>query len=440
MSFADRASAGRQLAAALDQLEDEEVVVLGLPRGGVVVAAEVARLLQAPLDIIMVHKIGAPFQRELAVGTVGEGGVFALNPEVSRAVGLSPEELEEAVRRERLPLERRAATLRGGEPPLSLSGKTAVVVDDGVATGSTARAACQVARAAGAKRVVLAVPVAPPDSLAKLAEVADEVVCLEAPESFFAVGLHYKDFSQVSDETVTSLIASSRRLAQSGVPDPDRVEEREVVVEHGALSLPGRLGLPGRPRGVVLFAHGSGSSRLSPRNAFLAERLNQAGFATLLFDLLTEQESVDRRLVFDVELLGGRLVAATQWVAAEQGAARLPVGYFGASTGAAAALWAAAELGARVSAVVSRGGRPDLAAERLGEVRAPTLFVVGGADELVLELNEQARRLLAGPSELAVVPGATHLFEEEGALEEVSLLAGRWFSRHLGATSAGSAQ
>ena len=180
-----------------------------------------------------------------------------------------------------------------------------------------------------------------------------------------------------------------------------------------------------------MFAHGSGSGRHSPRNRRVAAALNDRGLATLLLDLLSVDEELDRANVFDISLLAGRLVAATQWAPAEPRIAELPVGYFGASTGAGAALWAAAELGEEIRAVVSRGGRPDLAAPRLPDVRAPVLLIVGGHDEVVLELNRDAQRRLRAPSELSIVPGATHLFEEPGALEEVSRLAGDWFERHL---------
>jgi putative phosphoribosyl transferase len=199
-------------------------------------------------------------------------------------------------------------------------------------------------------------------------------------------------------------------------------------------SLLGDLAIPPAADGVVLFAHGSGSSRFSPRNQHVAAGLHAAGFATLLLDLLTEQEeqvdSRTRELRFDIGLLGRRLTDAVDWLAADARTATLAVGAFGASTGAAAALVAAAQRPERVAAVVSRGGRPDLAGDLLSAVRAPTLLVVGGADPHVLRLNEQAARLLS-QSELAVVPGATHLFEERGALERVTELAAGWFRRHL---------
>jgi putative phosphoribosyl transferase len=213
--------------------------------------------------------------------------------------------------------------------------------------------------------------------------------------------------------------------------DPPTVERGVEIELAEDLRLAGDLRLPEAAAGLVIFAHGSGSSRLSSRNRQVAAALNEAGFATLLFDLLTAEEELDRANVFDIGLLAERLLAATGWARDEAEIGVLPVGYFGASTGAAAALRAAARLGAGVRAVVSRGGRPDLAAESLAEVLAPTLLIVGGADRQVLELNEAAAKLLRCEREVAVVPGATHLFEEPGALERVAELAGGWFARHL---------
>ncbi len=212
--------------------------------------------------------------------------------------------------------------------------------------------------------------------------------------------------------------------------------QREIIVP--PWGLPGVLREPQHPRGLVAFAHGSGSSRFSPRNIAVAEALGEAGFATLLFDLLTPQEEEDRANVFDIPLLAERLVGAAQWAAREPSLAELPLGLFGASTGAAAALVAAARMPERVRAVVSRGGRPDLAAADLPEVRAPTLLIVGGDDDVVIQLNEQAMARMTALCELKIVPGATHLFPEPGALETVIRLAIGWFSRHLPPAGAGA--
>jgi putative phosphoribosyl transferase len=193
----------------------------------------------------------------------------------------------------------------------------------------------------------------------------------------------------------------------------------------------GDLVVPEAARGLVVFAHGSGSSRHSPRNRQVAESLHERSLATLLLDLLTEEEERDRANVFNIELLASRLVAATAWSGQHPELRSLAVGYFGSSTGAAAALTSAAELGDRIAAIVSRGGRPDLAGTRLAAVTAPTLLIVGGRDEVVIELNREAQARLDAVSELAVVPGATHLFEEPGTLDQVSTLAGEWFAKHL---------
>jgi dienelactone hydrolase len=218
--------------------------------------------------------------------------------------------------------------------------------------------------------------------------------------------------------------------------DFSRAEPDLVEVRAGPARLAANWSVPEGARGVVVFAHGSGSSRLSSRNRFVAGVLQRSGLATLLLDLLTaEEEEEDRdsgHLRFDIGLLAGRLVGATEWLRGRPEAAGLPVGYFGASTGAAAALSAAARLPEEIAAVVSRGGRPDLAGDNLGRVRAPTLLIVGGADVPVIGLNRTALgRLAAVEKQLVIVPGATHLFEEPGALEEVARLAADWFGRHL---------
>ena len=211
--------------------------------------------------------------------------------------------------------------------------------------------------------------------------------------------------------------------------NPSRVAMRTVRIP--PVGREGIVGVPAAAKGIVLFAHGSGSGRLSPRNSFVAQRLRDSGLATLLFDLLTVDEETDRRNVFDIALLSERLLTATAWVRQDPETAGLAIGYFGASTGAAAALVAAAAEGTGVAAVVSRGGRPDLAGQALGAVTAPTLLIVGGDDGVVLGLNRAAFAELRCVKQLSVVPGATHLFEEPGALDRVVELARGWFLAHL---------
>ncbi|HEY0318441.1 MAG TPA: dienelactone hydrolase family protein [Solirubrobacterales bacterium] len=209
------------------------------------------------------------------------------------------------------------------------------------------------------------------------------------------------------------------------------MSQRQVEIPAPPVHIAGDLTVPTDAAGLVVFAHGSGSSRKSKRNREVAAGLNERSFATLLLDLLTVEEELDRANVFDIELLSRRLVAATRWAGDQDDTGALPVGYFGASTGAAAALCAAAELGESIRAVVSRGGRPDMAGECLERVTAPTLLIVGGADRTVIALNEQAAARLRAPHRMEIVPGATHLFEEPGALERVAELAADWFAQYL---------
>jgi putative phosphoribosyl transferase len=292
------------------------------------------------------------------------------------------------------------------------------------------RAALRDLRKRSPRRLVLAAPVAAPSSLSSLSREVDGIACIEEDPGLQAIGAYYEDFSQTSDDVVATLLAEARRE----VPRPEGAE-RPLFVEAGTAALPGDLAIPERAGGLVIFAHGSGSSRRSPRNRSVAEALWRWGLATLLFDLLTdEEEAEDRRsahLRFDVDLLARRLIGATDWALARPELRHLAVGYFGASTGAAAALIAAASRPRAVGAVVSRGGRPDLAGAALAMVRAPTLLIVGSADTEVLALNQAALDDLAGPRRLAVVPSATHLFEEPGALAAVARLAGEWFAQHL---------
>jgi putative phosphoribosyl transferase len=439
--FRDRSDAGRRLAPKLSHLQGGDVVVLGLPRGGVPVAFEIAAALGAPLDVIVVRKIGSPGQPELAMGAIGEDGVRVVNDDVVDLVGASESDFARVEERERAELERRADRFRGTTARTDLAGRVAVIVDDGIATGSTARAACRVARAHGASRVVLAVPVAAPDSVVALAGDADEIVCVVQPRWLRSVGEWYHDFTQVEDEAVVDLLqrAHAQHTAGAHGPAAPRVSfDAQVDIQvdsaagdaNAALTLPGHLTAPPDAIGVVVFAHGSGSSRHSPRNRFVAEQLNHSGLGTLTFDLLTAAEASDRHNVFDIDLLANRLLRATEWVRRHDAVADLPIALFGASTGAAAALVAASAPSHLFAAVVSRGGRPDLAGDHLEFVRSPTLLIVGGDDTSVLELNQRAARQLRCEHRLTIVPGATHLFDEPGTLETVALLAADWFVEH----------
>jgi putative phosphoribosyl transferase len=419
---------------------EADSLILGIARGGVVVAGAVAQALQAPLDVIVIRKVGHPMQPELAIGAVSAHGDAVAT---EHAAGFGQPVLQSLFNRTRSAAEALETRLRGDTPPMPLRGRPVIIVDDGIATGATARAACQVARAQGASRVVLAVPVAPPSVRVALVPAADEVICVETPRHFLAIGEWYQDFAQTGDQEVVALL----RAADGGgpaaatpapwfVPVSRSAQGGEVVIDTGQVRLTGELSVPGPVGGMVLFAHGSGSSRHSPRNRYVAGVLAAAGLGTLLFDLLTAGEERDRANVFDIGLLAERLTVATRWLRERPGLAGTRLGYFGASTGAAAALWAAADPANEAAAVVSRGGRPDLAAPRLLSVRAPTLLIVGELDTVVLGMNRAAQVYLRCENDLAVVPGAAHLFAEPGTLEQAAELARDWFTRHLAAAPA----
>jgi len=427
LTFTNRAEAGRDLAVRLAAMMLDKPVVYALPRGGVPVALEISRALKAPLDLVMVRKISAPSNPEVALGAVVEGTVpqTILNEDVRRASGADDAYIERTRARELAEMERRRALYLGERARIDPAGRTAILVDDGLATGATMKAALAAVRLQGAARIVVAIPVAPEETLSELASLADDVVCLNPSRAFRGVGSFFADFHQLTDEETIGLLRQGWN-AEEPVPGN---ETRAVLIL--PLGLAGDLTVPADPRGIVLFAHGSGSSRLSPRNRAVAASLNAQGFATLLLDLLTATEASDRRNVFDIPLLAERLAEAALWIAAEPDIADLPLGLFGASTGAGAALLAAAELQDRISAVVSRGGRPDLAGPKLGHVEAPTLLIVGGDDDQVITLNRKALAALTCEKLLKIVPGAGHLFEEPGTLEQVTELAGAWFQHYL---------
>jgi len=450
--FEGREDAGRRLAAELARRlppdEKANAIVLALPRGGVVVGYEVAKVLCAPLDVIVGRKLGAPLQPELGIGAIAPGGVRIVDEQIVTHLGISAEDIERIAAREEIEMERRLQRYRDGAPPPRLEGRTVILVDDGLATGVTARAACRSIRRENPRRLILAVPVAAPQSVDAMRDEADEIVSLYSPPDFSAVGLWYRDFSQTTDEEVVTLLARARRAHTETLQiesNTRRAEDiqmnglsqsRPVEIVAGSVSLQGDLTVPPNARGIVIFAHGSGSSRHSQRNQHVARLLNENGLATLLMDLLTpheeQEDEVTRQHRFNIELLAERLVHAGEWVQHKPETEDLRVGYFGASTGGGAALVAAARRPDLASAIVSRGGRPDLAGEWLAHVFTPTLLIVGGDDTQVIPLNRGAfDRIPAEDKRLEIVPGATHLFEEAGALDIVARLAADWFVRHL---------
>ncbi|MBV2169581.1 MAG: erythromycin esterase family protein [Bdellovibrio sp.] len=416
--FENRKDAGRALGERLLAYKDQDPLILAIPRGGVPVAFEVAKRLQAPLDLLMVKKVGHPLNPELAVGAVTESGPPWFNLDLIRRLQLSMEELEDAAKAKLQEVSKQMEKFRFGQAPPSVNDRVVILIDDGIATGATILAAVQLLRERNPLKIIVATPVASVSSLEQIRKAADDLVCLLTPENFYAVGNWYQDFDQVSDKEVIEILKNRGSLLGA--------REKELNIRDEGVELKGDLTLIENMRGLIVFAHGSGSSRQSPRNRFVAKELNKMGFSTLLSDLLTDKEAADRKNVFDVELLIRRLLKSTEAGLRHLPDHKTPIGFFGANTGAAAALGAAAKSERDIFAVVSRGGRPDLAEKYFEKVRVPTLLIVGGNDKTVILSNEEAARRLPS-AKMVTVPKATHLFEEPGALEEVVEYATDWF-------------
>jgi putative phosphoribosyl transferase len=443
--YTDRAEAGRAVATTLGALggvtRGRDLIVLGLPRGGIPVARAVADALGATLEALVARKLGVPGMGEVAFGAIAEGRRRAVADSVWWYLGLPRRVVAPIVDRERTELRRRARLYRAGAPLPALRGRTVVLVDDGLASGTTLRAAALAVRRHRPARVIAAVPVASAMHCDDVRATVDELVTTATPEPFGMVSAWYEDFAPVSDAQVLELLRRSSG-AHAVVADarPDAAEEHEIAIPVGqdGAAEPGRLtgdlGLPnGRPAGLVILAHGGGSSRNSYRNRYLAGRLRQGGWATMRVDLLLEHEQAEDDVTgdarFDIGRIAGRLRRATEWAARTRapGAERLVL--FGASTGAAAALVVAAARPDLVSGVASRGGRVDLAGPSLPAVRAPVLMIVGGADTDTLQRSRVSAPRLGGRTRLDVIRGAGHTFEEPGAVGAVGEHVVRWLGR-----------
>lgn len=375
------------------------------------------------------------------MGALAEGGIRVIDHRLVEAAMVSPHQVDVVERYERQRLHERVDRLRGDQPAPMLGGRTVLLVDDGLATGSSIRAACQAARRRGAGRVVVAVPIAAPEGLAELAPVVDEVVALRTPADFSSVGQDYLDFCQTDDDDIASLLAVAKGFPKAaempdaaGMPDAfaprlmpaDRpaipVRVQELVLQAGGKTLAGRLEVPVGARELVIMAHDSSRERDSARSRYLSRRLTDIGLATLLVDLLTREEERYGDRYLAISLLAGRLRSVTQTV----GANFDRVDYLASDMAAAVALEAAATPEADLHAVACLGGHLDLVA-RLGALRAPTLLIVGEQDSDVLRRNLQALERLSCAHRLVTIPGAGHRFRGPGTLRAAAAHLCDWF-------------
>lgn len=429
MMFRDRIDAGRQLAAAVKGKDYERPVVLGIPRGGVPVAAEVARATGGELAVVVARKLGAPGNPELAIGATTATGAAYVNAGVATAVGADPQYIEAEKQRQVQEAERREQRFNSHRRP-PVQDRTVVIVDDGIATGATAIAAVRSLKNEGASRVVLAIPVGPAEMVELLRQEADEVICLDTPEDFWAVGQFYVDFEPVSDDEVLETL---RTFEAQVTADPARKVEitRRDLRLAGILSTPGGAG----PFPLVIFVHGLGSGKDSPRNVVIASHLVDAGIATLLFDLSGHGES-SQDPVGGVEAFVSDLEAAFAWAMQRDEVKPDLIGIAGSSMGATVAVAALTE--GRVSPATMVLRAPPVEAEDFRRIHVPSLVLIGSHDPL----RDDVERGVQGCPDLtlSIVEGASHLFEEPGTLQEALNRTVDWFKSHLFATAGSSRQ
>lgn len=432
MLFQDRTDAGGRLAERLERFRGTDAVVLAVPSGGVVVATEVARSLELRMDLIVVRGVRLERDPGLILAVVAEGGEQIIDEDAIESVGVTPSELWAALASERAEVARRVDLYRLRRFHVDLHGYTAIVVLDALADPLVAALACRVARLRGARRVVLAAPIGTSDIFTELDEHADEITLLESPDEVGDPRDHFARFDPVPDAVVLDHLDAS--VERDGEPEPpltmvDHMSDLEiepVVILSDGAPLRGIVMLPRLATGVVVFTHGTGSGADSPRDEIVATALAEVGIASVRFDLLTEFEH-HRRLEISDRVMTDRLVGAVAWVRRQEAFRDLPLGLNGANSGIRAVLALAAEPGAAITAIVSRGGDPDELAVGIDEVIAPSLFVVGGADERILEANRSAAMRIDAPCEISVIPGASHRFIEPGALEMVAEITRDWF-------------
>jgi putative phosphoribosyl transferase len=421
--FADRHDAGKRLAALLHERRFEDPLVIGIARGGMPVAAEVARTLGAPLDIVVVRKIGVPWNRELAIGAVAEDGLVMVDRVAVGELGLSPQDVDAAVANALEELADEIDRLRCGRPRVGVHGRTVILVDDGLATGRIAQAAINALRKRGALRITLALPVAAPESLQALAARVDDAVCAAAPRHLRNISQWYEDFRPTSDQELLALLCEHTGTIERSA----LIEAAGALPAHGQLFVP--WSAPGH--GVIVFApsaSGGASADLAP---LLAARLQHAGFATLT--LAPPQADPHRREDphGDVTVTAALMRAATDWLRSQPESARLPIGYLAGGAAAAGAVVAAARLRSSIGALVAYASRLDLAGSALAALQAPTLLIVPEQDRELIALTRAAREAMRCESRIALLTGRSPLALAESSQQALAALIIDWFARHI---------
>ncbi|WP_141923463.1 phosphoribosyltransferase family protein [Haloactinospora alba] len=425
LPFTDRSEAGSRLAERVRDYAVTDPIVLALPRGGVPVGAELARALGAPLDVLMVRKLGLPGHSEMGVGAVTEDGQVCFDDNALARLHVSRDQLRATVEAERAELGRRLEAYRGHSPAPRIAGRDVLVVDDGIATGGTARAALRMVRRQQPARVVAAIPVGAQSAVESLRPEADHVVVLTAPENFRAVGEWYRDFGQLSDDDVTRTLTELRGLAPATGSDA-----RTVHVPVGTAELEGELTMPPDVRGGVVVALGRGED--GPRRQAFTAAMRDSGYATLIVDPSHPREGAESETGGEEPAERGRkLGRAAAWLRETAEVSPQRIGVFGSGPGAPAALVAAAAHPDEIAAVVVHGGRIDAAEGSLARVRAPVLVLVEGEDSFVRELAEWVVSRLGAPCELRTVAGAEQLLATTREWRAVADSAAEWFTSRM---------
>ena len=432
MLFQDRTDAGRQLARHLTPYADrDDTLVLGVPRGGVPVAFEVAAALHAPFDVFVARKLGAPADPELAFGAVSADGERYLDYGTVHALGITPRQVNEITADARARLDQRARLYRSGRDPLPAAGKIVILVNDGISADPGFPLILRALRERKPRRIIVASPVAPAPTCSRLQREADAVIVLHSPAELTSLGHFYRTFDQTTDDEVISLL-------QRGLDTrpPRRLEEPVAIAMPGYIA-EGYLRLPPGARTLVLFANAAETGRIHPRHREMAALLNRWGIATLLFDLLSPFEEDNRRgaSLVDRSVLAARILRVIDWAQRNPATSGLRIALFGSDAAASACLSAAVRAPEALTAVVASGGRPHARIGELAQIRVPTLLIGDSLDELGLALHREALRNLTCAKELAVMPGAAHSSEEPGALQRVAERAADWINR---ASNAGS--